>query len=156
MPTTTVAAGRPLLITARACSQDCARRTAALTRCPSDGLEHIVMARSPCGPHVRSVNSSQAPRMDSAGIPLNKRQKNPVLHPCLILCPLIGTVFLGTVPVVITLTKGEQRDDEDKVGPSPGIGEWWTIQEGIVLSHPRSIFSRLVADRLMRSFLGRL
>ena len=50
-------------------------------------------------------------------------RNHPVLHPCLILCPLIGAVFLGTEPVVITLTEGEQRDDEDKMGPIPGISE---------------------------------
>ena len=50
-------------------------------------------------------------------------RKNPVLHPCLILSPLSDAVFLGTEPVVITLTEGEQRDDEGKIGPSPGISE---------------------------------
>ena len=55
--------------------------------------------------------------MDSAGALLIDAGENPVLHPRLILCPLIGAVFLGTVPVVITLTEGEQRDDEDEVGP---------------------------------------
>ena len=49
--------------------------------------------------------------------------KNPVRHRCLVLCPLLGAVFFGTVPVVITLTEGEQGDDEDKVGPGPGTAE---------------------------------
>ena len=33
---------------------------------------------------------------------------NPVLHPRLILCPLLGAVFLGTVRLVLKLTNGEQ------------------------------------------------
>ena len=49
--------------------------------------------------------------------------ENAVLHPRLILRPLFGAVFLGTVPVVVTLTEGEQRDYEDKVDPRPGVGE---------------------------------
>ena len=48
---------------------------------------------------------------------------NPVLHPGLVLFPLLGAVFLGAVPVVVTLTVGEQRDDEDEVGPGPEIRE---------------------------------
>ena len=51
------------------------QRTVALTRCPSDGLEHIVMARGPCGPRVSSLDSSQAPCKDSAWNPLNKRRE---------------------------------------------------------------------------------
>ena len=50
-------------------------------------------------------------------------RNNPILHPCLILCPLIGAVFLGTEPVVKKLTEDKQRYYEDEVGPSPGIGE---------------------------------
>ena len=48
---------------------------------------------------------------------------NPVLHSGLILSPLVGAVFLGTEPVVNKLVHGEQRDTENKVSPSPGIGK---------------------------------
>jgi len=50
-------------------------------------------------------------------------RKNPVFHPCLILRPLLGAVFLGTVRIVKMLTEGKKRYDEDKVCPRPGIGE---------------------------------
>ena len=71
---------------------------------------------------ARSTHHRRPAWTPQGALSINAR-KNPVLHPCLILCPLIGAEFLGAEPVVITLTKGEQRDDEDKVGPSPGISE---------------------------------
>ena len=72
---------------------------------------------------VGSVNDSQAPCKDFAGPLSINAGNNPVLHPRLIFRPLFGAVFLGTAPVVLNLTYGEQRDDEDKVGPGPEIGE---------------------------------
>ena len=49
--------------------------------------------------------------------------ENAVLHPCLVLCPLLGAVILLVLRLVLTLTSGEKRDDEDRIGSRPGISE---------------------------------
>ena len=48
---------------------------------------------------------------------------DPVLHFMLVFCPLFGAVFLGAMPVVIELTVGEHRNDEEEIGPGPEIRE---------------------------------
>ena len=49
--------------------------------------------------------------------------EDAVFYLGLVLGPLVGAVFFGAMPVVVTLTEGEQGDDEGHVNPGPRNAE---------------------------------
>ena len=61
--------------------------------------------------------------VDYAGGLLVNAGENAVLLSCLVPCPFFRAVILLVLRLVLTLTPGEERDDEDKVGSRPGISE---------------------------------